>query len=332
MTSQNICIFGVPRSGTTWLAKVFDSHPATLLRHEPDTVTPNTDIPFIMPSAEIPRHLDAAAHYLELLTASSQLRCVSKTPYFPKDYRGLLAEKLRQGMITGLRGLDVLARGKLDRRARVPDLVSPGSAPISVVKSVDSCGRIPLFARARPDLRFVFIVRHPCGVLASKARGRKLGKMSSGAAFRQLLRYDSAQDFGLTLDQLEHWSTLEADAWAWTLAHDYIFKFTRDLANVRIVNYDKLCQEPLQEARKLFDWTGLSWNGQTEAYIQQCMDVNPDAGAAFYSTVQNPAQAANKWRSSLSTEDVDIIMPICEKTEAGRMFSHDVELETKIAP
>src|SRR5690349_19178518 len=29
-------ILGAPRSGTTWLGKIFDSHPSVLYRHEPD--------------------------------------------------------------------------------------------------------------------------------------------------------------------------------------------------------------------------------------------------------------------------------------------------------
>ncbi len=31
-----VLVFGMPRSGTTWLGKIFDSHPETLYRHEPD--------------------------------------------------------------------------------------------------------------------------------------------------------------------------------------------------------------------------------------------------------------------------------------------------------
>ena len=31
-----ILILGAPRSGTTWLAKIIDSHPDVLYRHEPD--------------------------------------------------------------------------------------------------------------------------------------------------------------------------------------------------------------------------------------------------------------------------------------------------------
>ena len=32
-----ILAIGMPRSGTTWIGKILDSHPRTLYRHEPDT-------------------------------------------------------------------------------------------------------------------------------------------------------------------------------------------------------------------------------------------------------------------------------------------------------
>ena len=40
LAESAILVFGLPRSGTTWLAKIFDSHPDVLYRHEPDELTP----------------------------------------------------------------------------------------------------------------------------------------------------------------------------------------------------------------------------------------------------------------------------------------------------
>ena len=39
LSQSAILILGSPRSGTTWLAKIFDSHPDILYRHEPDELT-----------------------------------------------------------------------------------------------------------------------------------------------------------------------------------------------------------------------------------------------------------------------------------------------------
>ena len=42
-----VFIVGTARSGTTFLAKLLDSHPDVLYRHEPDSVLVNTEIPFL---------------------------------------------------------------------------------------------------------------------------------------------------------------------------------------------------------------------------------------------------------------------------------------------
>ena len=47
---------GAPRSGTTWLAKLFDCHPDVLDRNEPDSVLQDPNLPLICP-------LDAVEQY-----------------------------------------------------------------------------------------------------------------------------------------------------------------------------------------------------------------------------------------------------------------------------
>ena len=44
-------IIGAPRSGTTWLAKVFDSHTGVFYRHEPDQLAGRDFRPVICPGA-----------------------------------------------------------------------------------------------------------------------------------------------------------------------------------------------------------------------------------------------------------------------------------------
>lgn len=44
---RKLVVLGSPRSGTTWLGKIFDSHPDVLYLHEPDTIRRNWDIPFL---------------------------------------------------------------------------------------------------------------------------------------------------------------------------------------------------------------------------------------------------------------------------------------------
>lgn len=144
--------------------------------------------------------------------------------------------------------------------------------------------------------------------------------MDPAVTFRKLLDLDGTGQFNLTLEDLENWSTLEADAWGWMLTHDFILKAAGHLPNLLVVNYDELCEAPLDRARSMLEWAGLPWQAQTEGYISECISQAPDARTGFYSTQQNPSQAANKWKSQLDAAQIDQIMEICRKSEAGHMF------------
>ena len=40
-------LIGLPRSGTTWIAKIFDSHPDVLYYHEPDYIDRIPCVPYV---------------------------------------------------------------------------------------------------------------------------------------------------------------------------------------------------------------------------------------------------------------------------------------------
>ena len=81
-----------------------------------------------------------------------------------------------------------------------------------------------------------------------------------------------------------------------------------------------MCEAPMSKGRELFAWAGLDWNDRTESYINTCVSIDPDAKVGFYSTQQNPQQAASKWKTQLTDEQIQHVMAICLKSEAGRMF------------
>src|SRR5258707_4316970 len=85
---KTIFIFGAPRSGTTWLGKIFDSHPDVLYRHEPDITSPAEGLPWFVPLDDIGRHLPVARDYLEQLVQHRSVKSVRPRPMLAKRHQG----------------------------------------------------------------------------------------------------------------------------------------------------------------------------------------------------------------------------------------------------
>ena len=321
MRSRNIFIFGMPRSGTTWLGKIFDSHPDTLLRHEPDAIHATNDFPFVVPSDDIEKYLHRAKEYLIERVSDRQLRCVATTPFFHKNYRNSVSEKFREALIFVAKTLDASLLGNIERKITIPDMISSSASTVNVVKSVDSTARLPLFSKACPNEKFLYIMRHPCGLVNSKIRGDKLGKIQRSKAHKAWLNFDYALENNLTESDLNNWSDLEVAAWGWALVNDLIFRASEKHENIEIVNYDALCVSPMEYCKALFTWSELEWHPQTEKYIHDCLSSDPDLTAGYYSTQQNPAIAANKWKKELTKDQIEAIMSICARIPACNPYS-----------
>jgi hypothetical protein len=314
-----ILLLGMPRSGTTWLGQIFDSHPGTIVRHEPDTVHPTTAFPFVLSPEELEQHHAAAKHYLQHRLADRELRCVLGGHAFTKTFRHPVSHRLRQALMVAAKSLDTLAAGRLERRLTIPDLVSASATALPILKSVDSPARTPMFARACPEYCFVYLIRHPCGVVGSKLRGAQLGKLPPGEAYSDWLRFTLARECGLQQHHLASWSQLEIAAWGWTLTNDFVLRTASSQPNVCLLSYDALCRDPLAMTQAVFANVGVSWSEQTADYLRSCLRTDSTA-TAYYSTRQNPAAAAFRWQTELSAEEIDQIMSIAAHSKLCMTF------------
>lgn len=178
--SGPILILGLPRSGTTWLAKLFDSHPDTLYRHEPDIVLRDRNVPTSCPPQDWSRYRVPARDYLQRLMRLRSFRAAGPLPYFAKSYRSAPFAMVRNATAFALSAA-AKASGAPRRfqQIAIPDYVSARDAGRLrvVVKSVSADGRVGLFAEAMPESRILFLIRNPYGQIASRLRGIALGKM-----------------------------------------------------------------------------------------------------------------------------------------------------------
>lgn len=309
-----IFILGSPRSGTTWIGKIFDSNPDVIYRHEPDVMLTGNPIPHIC--NDINQYKEQAIAYVKKLSCGSDVRSNGKPPIFSKSYRNTFLSAIRDTYIYALRyGGSVVPA--LNAWA-IPDFTG-NSQPRVVIKSVGALGRAGLFLAASPQSRFIHVLRHPCGHVGSVLRGQQLNKMRPFPL--GFVTADTAAIYGMTQEKLEAMPVVEQAAWRWVILNHKAMQDTQGNPGVMTLVYEDLCAAPAEITRKLFAFAGLDWQPQTEAFLTS--STSSGEGRAYHSVYHDPLVAANKWRRELKQEEVSAIVKIVRDTPPGKLFTYD---------
>jgi hypothetical protein len=315
-----ILLLGAPRSGTSWLAKIFDSHPDVLYRHEPDTVLRTWELPWMCPPDEVNRHVDAARVYLRQLIDTATLKTAGSLPMFPKRFESTPVHLARAAIIHALHAADLanISR-RLTRGMHIPDFIDPARHPSLrvVIKSVSSRGRARLFAEALPGARIIFIVRDPWGQVASMRRGAALGMFEEGVPVAELLETEQASRYGLTAAGLASLPEVEQFAWNWAILNEKAIDDLGGLDRVKILKYQDLCEHPLEQARDLLAFAGLGWDSQTEAFLRRSTTyTGPNR---YYAVFRDTAASLFSWRQELSEDDQQRIDRVVQATSLAAL-------------
>ena len=313
--NQVTLLLGAPRSGTTWLGKILDSHPDVLYRHEPDTVRQTRELPAVCLPEQIPDHQDMARAYLRGLMNVTALPSAGSLPVFPKSYRLRLVGKARAQLINSIHAADRWKKLRAKAQAfNVPDMISARQAANVhlVLKSIRSRGRAGLLAQALPQARIVFEVRDPMGYVAAMLRGTRHGRFSSRIPAQELLNTAQARKAGLTETAYHQLPVLEQLAWNWCILNQKAIDELAGLGRVKIVHYNDLCTTPVRAARDVFNFLDLPWHAQTDDFIRACLDYEgKDPAFRLY---RNARRSLNRWQGDLRQEDRDRIEAVARKT------------------
>ena len=311
-----IFIFGSTRSGSTWLGKLFDSHPDTLYLHEPDISYRGSDLlPFWFEREPTPQEIDNAKIYLKRISTARHSRTIGIRPFFRKHYRGAMTENARLGLIYGGKLLERAGLAALVDRLEIPDLATRGTPSQIVIKSVSALGRAEALLAADPSILPVLLIRHPCAFVDSMLRGEKLGVMTKSKGLQQLAATRSARRLGLDANTLQNADEVTALAWTWLLsnaeAHPAIKR-----ANGTILVYEDLADEPARVLKGLFEKLALGWPEETEAFLTQSQKMDGD----YYSVFRNPREASQRWRRELDESTTQKIRAIVCQDKLGEYF------------
>lgn len=310
-----ILILGSGRSGTTFLAKLFDSHPDVLYRHEPDSVLLDPSIPYHPSSDDVENFRDRANRYLQRLVAERAPKVSVHVPLFPKRYRSRLGQRIYETI--SLAAKSAAKVPGIEGLIQVPDLVGRGThAPIVVIKSVNSLNRARLYLEADPELRIVHIVRHPCGVVASQLRGAEERLMNPQVFFDALYRLPGVERYGLPRAEMEQRSFEEQAAFQWMVTNDQVCNEASNNPRYRMVRYEDLCLNSQDVIDDLFAFCGLEKNAQTDAFIDH-LEGRQSGSAAYFSVMRSPKKAVFKWKDELSSQQVDLIEAVAQRSEIG---------------
>jgi hypothetical protein len=311
LASSAIIVLGSPRSGTSWLAKIFDSHPDILYRHEPDELT--SPRPGLSPS-------DQVAEWVR----QRGLRAAVKRPNFQKSWRPPALDAARTTIAAALSAAQKLPPlSSAAGRIGVPDLVMPRqwNSVRAAVKLVNWDGNGA--ARSMPDSRFIFILRHPCGQIASLIAGHAASRFahstdSSGHAIEMKAAALRAERDGIdraTFDDLPIAARL---AWCWVAFNEPAVASFETLPNARIVIYESLCRDPEASARELFAFAGLDWHKQTDAFLQT--STRHDRPSGYFDVFRSTNLVADRWRQSMSQQDQDAVRSVVSRSSLCRCW------------
>ena len=298
-----ILIVGAPRSGTTWLAKIFDSHPDVIYSHEPD---------------EAVRGGGSIQANMALWVRQRDPRTAGKRPFFRKSWQTAPARLLRTGLTYA---------GAAASRIGIPDWPIPDLGAIEqarmVIKSVRLSEGIGEFARAFPDGRALLILRHPCGQVASVMRGTKDGRFDLAESgtdmpFDEAAAIAFAARLGTDEPAFQHLPDAAKYAWSWRAFNETAFASISGQANARVVVYEDLCANPSVQAHAILTFAGLSWDEQTETFL--CHSTRFDGRVGYYAVVRNSIAAAERWRTSMTVQDQEAVRAVVRDSPLARYW------------
>ena len=313
--TPQVLVIGLARSGTTWLAKMLDSHPATLYRHEPDGLPIFPTMPIMADRDQAAIYGSSLAEFSHALPKLERVRTSGTLPIFRKQDEGIFKFQSRRVITSAAR----LASNRLGN-IRIPgafQLTNADSLKV-VWKSVWSVGRLGCIVQALQPIQVIFLIRHPCGVIFSRRRGveqRKMAPVMQDEFAALIQPSSSVADRMLAKTELR--DTVDWEAFRWAVLNSHALGVLRDQAGCMVVRYEDLCADPYSVMREILLGINLPWDTQVERFIRSS---TASTSRRFYG-LHRQEKHLDPWHRTVSTEAKKRILQIVEGTPSGEFYT-----------
>lgn len=314
-----VILCGLPRSGTTWLGKILDSHPDTLYLHEPDSNKRISDIPLLPELDDFEAISDRIIDFSINIHEIRDPKVRASIPVFRKSHHTFLGYLYSKAMILSTK---TLSRYISNIEVPVSALKYDTSRSHIVWKSIESLGRLGIIYRSIPGVRIIHVVRHPCGYIASVQRGERQGKFGDSMKtsedydlLKMLTNTRVAKNYGLNTRNLMSMTPEERLAWRWVIFNDKALLDLEGEARYSLISYEHFCGTPTKCAHDLFTFCDLSWDSQTDKFVEESTRAQK---RGYYSITKDPNITANSWEMELDDRQISNVISVAMQSETWK--------------
>ncbi|TYA56641.1 sulfotransferase family protein [Formosa maritima] len=248
-----IWINGMPRSGTSWLSQIFDSHPNISFKLSP------------LFSYAFKNFVDENSSKQEWFDLFERV-FVTKDDFINQNYRRESGE------------YPIFIKNELTKL---------------VIKDTRYHNLTDNLLKLFSDIKFIHIVRHPCGAINSWLKAPK--------------------EFPQNLNPLEEWRTAKSrkksieEFWGfddWLFLTKKYLKLQEEFPNnVRVVFYEDLVHNIYTESKKMFEFVNLKIGRQTMEFLEKSQNSYNESEYAVFKN----KDVATQWKTELHPEIINSI-------------------------
>jgi len=330
-----VFILGCQRSGTTWLANIFDSSPDTLLFMEPFSVPygifpdfPESSYIFESSSPFLDNYLQYEVvrlllHYKPLISRRSLY-----DPYWFRTERFLARLILQYRRILPLFIVDRVRKFELLNLNRTDNSLPIYAKKISpdywVIKELRLFGKITILRNTFPKAHFVSIIRHPCATVQSILVWFERGYLTElrsdlNTFFEKIEIQRTAHQYKSLVQKFRNGNLAHKVALYWRISNEVMYRQLDECPKANNLIYEQLALKPLETIESLFAGVGIELSKSTLDYVKySSKSLNNKQGPI--TTIRDSANYYSSWVKTIDKSTHQSVLEVTEDSSLMSLF------------